>query len=102
MSIARRLIRWFTSQLDAEGLDTTEYVEHVEREFAIRIPNEAAESLATLGDLCAYVAAERRQQGRTLPDEEIWDNVRRITSHEFGVDAGELHPGIRYVEDLNC
>jgi hypothetical protein len=102
MSIARRLIRWFTSKIDADGLDTTEYVEHLEREFAIRIPNEAAESLITLGDLCAHVAAQRQQQGRPLPEEEIWDNVRRITSHEFGVDPGGLHPGIRYVEDLNC
>lgn len=102
MAIVHRFIRWLASALDADGLDTTEYVEHVEREFDVRIPPEAAETLATLGNLCDYVARERNRQGRPLPEGEIWDAVRRITSYEFGVDPRELHPGIRYVEDLLC
>jgi hypothetical protein len=61
-----------------------------------------AGTLGTLGDLSGYVARERRQQGRPLSDEEVWQAVRRVTSEEFGVDAGELHPGIRYAEDLLC
>lgn len=102
MAIARRFIRWLSSFVDAEGLDTTEYFGHVERAFGVRIGDESAGTLATLGDLCGYVARERGRQGRPLSDEAIWDTVRRVTSEEFGVDASELHPGIRYVEDLNC
>lgn len=102
MEIARRLIRWLSSALDVGGLDTADYVEHVEREFGIVIRDEAVGTLATLGDLCAYVSRERQVQGRPLPDEEVWDAVRRVTSYEFGVNAGELHRGIRYVEDLDC
>jgi hypothetical protein len=37
-----------------------------------------------------------------LDDEEIWNTVRSITSEEFGIAPSELHPGIRYVEDLLC
>jgi acyl carrier protein len=102
MTIARRFIRWLSSALDVDGLDTTEYVEHIEREFGIVIRDEAVGTLATLGDLCVYVSRQRQEQARPLSGEEVWDTVRRITAYEFGVDAGELHPGIRYVEDLNC
>ena len=93
-----RLIRWVLSRMDAEGLDPTEYIEHVGRAFGIVIPVEAAEGFKTLRDLCDYVARWRRE----LSDGEIWEAVRRITSEEFGVRQNELHPGIRYVEDLNC
>jgi hypothetical protein len=102
MTLPRRLIRWLASLGTADGLDTTEYIERVEREFAIPIPAEAAESFATLNDLCNYVAANRRQHGRPLDSEEIWNTVRTITSEGFGIDPSELHPRIRYVEDLLC
>jgi hypothetical protein len=102
MAIARRFIHWLSSALDVDGLDTTDYVERVERELGIVIGDEAVGMLATLGDLCTYVSAQRREKGQPLSEEEIWQTVRGITSDEFGVDASELHPGIRYVEDLNC
>lgn len=101
MAIAR-FIRWLSSALDVDGLDTTEYVEHIEREFGIVIPDEAAGKLKTLGDLCEYVSRQRQQQGRPISSDAVWNGVQRITSYEFGVDAGELHPAIRYVEDLSC
>lgn len=102
MAIVRRFIHWLTSGLGADGLDTTDYVEHIEREFGIVIRDDAVGTLGTLGDLCGYVVAQRREQQRPLAEEEVWKAVREITSEEFGVDASELHRGIRYVEDLNC
>jgi hypothetical protein len=87
---------------EGEGLDPTEYVEHLEREFEIVITPQAVEVLQTLGDLCQLVATQRAAQERPLGDDRIWQEVRRITSEEFGVDPSELHRGIRYVEDLNC
>jgi hypothetical protein len=102
MAIVRRFIDWLSSSLHVDGLDTTEYVERIERELGIVIRDEAVGTLATLGDLCKYVSAQRCEQGRPLSEEEIWTAVREITSDEFGVAASELHPGIRYVEDLNC
>ena len=88
--------------MDVGGLDTTEYVERIEREYGIVIGDDAVGKLATLGDVCGYVCHQRGEQGRSLREEEVWHGVRRITAYEFGVDAGELHPGVRYVEDLNC
>lgn len=102
MGNVHRLIDWVRSALAGEGLDTTEYVRHIEREFGIVVGDDAAGRLATLGDLCAYVVAQRREQQRVISEEDVWKGVREITAWEFGINAGELHRGIRYVEDPSC
>jgi acyl carrier protein len=51
MAIVRRLIDWLTSGLGADGLDTTDYVEHIEREFGIVIRDDAVGTLGTLGKI---------------------------------------------------
>ena len=85
-----------------DGLDTAEYVEHLERDFDVCIPDSAGEHVHTLADLCRYLSDQRTKAGRPLPDREIWIRVRRITSHAFGIRGSELHPGIRFVDDLGC
>jgi acyl carrier protein len=104
MAIGRRILDWLATTAGglADGIDTTDYVERVERELQITVRDADAERLKTLGDLCSFVATQRRAQGRPLEDNQIWDAVRHITSEELGIDVNELHPGIRYVEDLCC
>jgi len=46
MKWSQRVIRWFTASFE-EGLDTTEYVERIERELGIVISDEIAGSIAT-------------------------------------------------------
>jgi hypothetical protein len=99
------IFKWLSSAGDdffEDGLDTTGYVRRIEGEFNIDIRDEDAGTLLTLADLCRYVSRQRQEQGHPLADDVIWTSVRRITSDELGVDAAELHAGIRYVEDLNC
>jgi hypothetical protein len=102
MPLVHRIIQQLRSFFDVGGLDTTAYVALVEREFEIVIRDDAAGPLATLGDLCGYVWRQCHEQGRPLREDEVWQSIRRLTSKEFGVKADELHPGLRFVEDLNC
>jgi len=107
MAIAARIFRWLSSVADGlfqdwDGLDTTDYVERIEREFQITVQDTDAARLQTLGDLCSFVFEQRRALGCPLEDEMIWHAVRRITSEEMGVHIDELHRGTRYVEDLLC
>jgi hypothetical protein len=104
MAIVRRMLDWVATAAGglADGTDTTDYVTRVERELQITIRDADAERLNTLGDVCRFVAIQRRAQGLPLEDHQIWDAIRHITSDELGIDANELHPGIRYVEDLCC
>jgi hypothetical protein len=104
MKLIRQLLSKLSSIVDCtgEGIDATEYIDRVARELQIIIRNEDAEGFQTLGDLCQFAREQRREQGKPLDDQEIWTTVLTITSEEFGVAASELHPGVRYVEDLCC
>lgn len=45
----------FSSDLNADSLDTVELIMEFEKEFGIQIPDEEAEKIATVGDAVAYV-----------------------------------------------
>ena len=54
------------STLDELGVDSMSLVDllfRVEREYDVTIPDEALPSIATVGDLVAYVKAAREQTG---------------------------------------
>ncbi|MBC7783028.1 MAG: hypothetical protein H7144_04240 [Burkholderiales bacterium] len=105
MSVSRRILGWLSRVGDTifrDGLDTVGYLVRIEDEFGIQIPDKEAVNIKTLAELCNYVAKQRQLNMNALGASEIWTTVRDITSEEFGVDAGELHPEIRFVEDLGC
>ena len=45
----------FTNDLGADSLDTVELIMEFEKEFNISIPDEQAETIATVGDAVAYL-----------------------------------------------
>ena len=45
----------FIEDLGADGLDTVELVMAFEEEFGIEIPDDAAESIVTVGDAVKYI-----------------------------------------------
>ncbi len=45
----------FTGHLGADSLDTVELIMEFEKAFDIQIPDEAAEKIATVGDVIAYL-----------------------------------------------
>lgn len=47
----------FTTDLGADSLDTVELIMEFEKEFGITIPDDKAESIATVGDAIAFIEA---------------------------------------------
>ena len=45
----------FTNDLGADSLDTVELIMELEKEFDIQIPDDEAESIATVGDAITFV-----------------------------------------------
>ena len=45
----------FTNDLGADSLDTVELIMELEKEFDIQIPDDEAESIATVGDAIFFV-----------------------------------------------
>ena len=45
----------FTNDLGADSLDTVELIMEFEKEFYIQIPDDQAESIATVGAAIAYI-----------------------------------------------
>ena len=45
----------FTTDLGADSLDTVDLIMKFEKEFGIKIPDEEAEKIQTVGDAIAYI-----------------------------------------------
>ena len=45
----------FTTDLGADSLDTVDLIMEFEKEFGIKIPDEEAEKIQTVGDAIAYI-----------------------------------------------
>lgn len=52
----------FTNDLGADSLDTVELIMEFEKEFDLAIPDEDAETIATVGDAIRYLT-EKTAQG---------------------------------------
>jgi len=51
----------FTNDLGADSLDTVELIMELEKEFNITIPDEEAQTIATVGDAYKYIEAHQAQ-----------------------------------------
>ncbi|MBR4968850.1 MAG: acyl carrier protein [Alistipes sp.] len=49
----------FTGDLGADSLDTVELVMEFEKEFGVQVEDEAAEKFQTVGDVVAYIEANK-------------------------------------------
>lgn len=50
----------FTNDLGADSLDTVELIMELEKEFNISIPDEQAETIATVGDAVKYLESNSK------------------------------------------
>ncbi len=52
----------FTQDLGADSLDTVELIMEFEKEFGINIPDDQAQTIATVGDAISYI--EKAEEGK--------------------------------------
>ena len=50
----------FTTDLGADSLDTVDLIMEFEKEFDIKIPDEQAEKIQTVGDAVAYIEEAKK------------------------------------------
>ncbi|MBO5187695.1 MAG: acyl carrier protein [Alistipes sp.] len=50
----------FTNHLGADSLDIVELIMEFEKEFDLQIPDEAAETISTVGDVIAYIEQNQK------------------------------------------
>lgn len=81
------------------GLDTVELVMDVEREFNIKIPDENAVKILTVGEFYDFVISRLKEQGRSYDDKEVWEKLKNCIV-AFGPEPDEVIPEARIVDDL--
>lgn len=52
----------FSKDLGADSLDTVELIMEFEKEFGINIPDDQAQTIATVGDAISYI--EKAEEGK--------------------------------------
>ena len=50
----------FTNHLGADSLDIVELIMEFEKDFDLQIPDEAAETISTVGDVIAYIEQNQK------------------------------------------
>ena len=83
------------------GLESVEIVMAVEEEFGIRIPDERAAELATVGDMLDFVLIALRQRGDEPDETAIWEHLRAVIVDQIGVPLEDVTRNARFIEDLN-
>jgi acyl carrier protein len=85
------------------GLDTVELVMSIEEDFDIRIPNEVAATLVTVGQLHEYIVAELDRRNAVETDRaQVFGQLRDIICEQLGVDPALVRPEARIVEDFGA
>ncbi|GAB5496417.1 MAG: hypothetical protein Phyf2KO_14970 [Phycisphaerales bacterium] len=83
------------------GLGTVELVMEIEVAFGIKISDERATGVRTVGDLAKLVETSvLEQRGPDAPIVGVLTHLRWIISTEFRIPMCEIHPGSRLQEDL--
>ncbi len=78
------------------GLDLVEFAMAVEAEFDVRIPDEEAARLLTLGEVHAWLVAHF---GRGTNDPgTAWRRILELAEAQFGVEAASMTPQTRMLD----
>jgi acyl carrier protein len=87
------------------GLDSIEIVMEIQDEFEVRIPDEDAEQLRTVGDIIDYVERRLREIPRppaSAKDRAAAERVVRIVAETLRVDPASITRDSRLAEDLGA
>jgi acyl carrier protein len=84
------------------GMDLLQIVIDVEEEFDIRLDHDEVPLLVS--DLLTPTIAAIRQQhpDSQLTDDDVWRQLRRLTSDQLGVPLDQVTKTANFVTDLGC
>jgi len=80
------------------GLEHIVLITELEDAFGIEIPNEDAETLATLGQIHTYLVA--RVAPEVSPD-EVWERLAEILVEEHSLKREWIRPEAHLIRDLD-
>lgn len=82
------------------GLDSVELVMEWEDEFEIDIPDEAAGTMRSIGDVTDWITAHLAAIGRPMARALVLEKVCAITCVQCGTTRDQLTETTRFIDDL--
>jgi hypothetical protein len=90
---------------DIDGVDISDVVWRTEREFGIKITDDAAANIESVGDLYdAIITAVSAQRPDAIADDsakaDVWKRLKTLVVHALGVDEDEVVSSARFHYEL--
>lgn len=82
------------------GLDSIQLILAVEEEFGIRVQDEEASKMITVGDLFAHILSQCESEGKALDRAIAWTRYVSVVVEELGVPESLVIPEAEFVGDL--
>lgn len=79
------------------GLEAYEFVMELEEEFGLKIEDQDAGKIETIGQLHTYLVG---RLGDTSSAEDVWERISRILVNEHHVPPDQIRPEALFVADL--
>ena len=79
------------------GLEAYEFVMELEEEFGLKIDDQDAGKIETVGQLQSYLL---ERLGESALPQDVWDKVARILVEKHHVPPHEIRPEALFVADL--
>ena len=84
------------------GLDTVETVLWAESNFEIRIPDEVASEIRTVGEFCTHIHQQiaLKDSFKAKPKSQIFDEVKNYLVTQFKAKPERITQHAEFVKDL--
>lgn len=79
------------------GLEAYELLMEIEEEFGLKIEDQDAGKIETIGQLQSYLV---ERLGETASSKEVWERISRILVNHHRVPPEEIRPEAFFVADL--
>jgi acyl carrier protein len=84
------------------GLDLVELLFTVEDEFAIKISDDEAAAMVSVGNMYDHIIEKLQQRGAEFDKSDVWNRLKVLIVDQLGVKPEEITRTAEFVRDFKA